>query len=66
MMILNILVFILKLFKNQVNNNVYPNSHWVGTCRMGEDSGSVVDPTLRVRGVHNLRIGGTAILLLIN
>jgi len=33
---------------------------------MGEDLGSVVDPTLRVRGVHNLRIGGTTILLLIN
>lgn len=30
--------------------------HPVGTCRMGEDSGAVVDSQLRVRGVDNLRV----------
>lgn len=30
--------------------------HLVGSCRMGSDVGSVVDPDLRVRGVEGLRI----------
>jgi choline dehydrogenase len=30
--------------------------HPVGTCRMGEDADSVVDPQCRVRGARNLRV----------
>jgi choline dehydrogenase len=30
--------------------------HCVGTCRMGSDQASVLDPQLRVRGVENLRV----------
>jgi len=30
--------------------------HPVGTCRMGSDEASVLDPELRVRGVDALRV----------
>ncbi|ROT97047.1 glucose-methanol-choline oxidoreductase [Altererythrobacter sp. FM1] len=36
--------------------------HAVGSCRMGKDEASVVDPQLRVRGVEGLRVIDTAIM----
>jgi choline dehydrogenase len=36
--------------------------HPIGTCRMGSDEASVVDPSLRVRGVRGLRIIDSSIM----
>lgn len=35
--------------------------HPSSTCRMGRDSFAVVDPTLRVHGIHNLRVAGASV-----
>ena len=36
--------------------------HAVGSCRMGKDEASVVDPALRVRGVEGLRVIDTSVM----
>ena len=40
----------------QVRDNGGTVFHCVGTCRMGSDKNSVVDPELKVRGVKGLRV----------
>jgi choline dehydrogenase-like flavoprotein len=36
--------------------------HVAGTCRMGSDAGSVLDPTLKVRGVSGVRVVDTSVM----
>lgn len=44
-----------------VRETVQTSWHMVGTCKMGVDDTSVVDPQLRVRGIANLRVVDTSI-----
>ncbi|TMR97789.1 GMC family oxidoreductase [Nonomuraea basaltis] len=45
-----------------VRRAVSTYQHQVGTCRMGLDSMSVVDPSLRVHGVSGLRVADASIM----
>lgn len=44
-----------------VRRSVSGQHHPMGTCRMGADDASVVDPRLRVRGVAGLRVADASI-----
>jgi choline dehydrogenase len=46
-------------FIRQYSETLY---HPVGTCRMGDDEGSVVDGELRVRGVAGLRVADASVM----
>lgn len=45
-----------------IRNNANSIYHAVGTCRMGTDPMSVVDPTLKVHGVEGLRVVDASIM----
>lgn len=52
----------LEALKGDIRATCVTHYHPVGTCRMGADAASVVDPALRVRGVDGLRIADASIM----
>ena len=52
---------VLEYIRSEANSVYHP----VGTCRMGNDEGAVVDSQLRVRGLQNLRVADSSIMPII-
>jgi choline dehydrogenase-like flavoprotein len=45
-----------------LHHSTTPYWHPAGTCRMGSDPDSVVDPELRVRGIQGLRVADASVM----
>jgi choline dehydrogenase len=45
-----------------LRRSVGPYFHAVGTCRLGTDTGAVVDLQLRVRGIDGLRVADASVM----
>lgn len=55
-------VHTLEDLKADIRETCVTHYHAAGTCRMGGDLASVVDPALRVRGVEGLRVADASIM----
>ena len=49
-------------FETNIRLNANSNLHPVGTCRMGPEGDTVVDPRLRVHGIARLRVADASIM----
>ncbi len=49
-------------FEENIRQNANSNLHPVGTCRMGPEGDTVVDPRLRVHGISRLRVADASIM----
>ncbi len=51
-----------KAIARYVTKNTLTTYHYAGTCRMGEDTDSVVDSQLRVRGLQGVRVADASVI----
>lgn len=51
-----------KAYSDFIRQTAFRGDHASGTCRMGSDAASVLDPSLRVRGVTGLRVADASIM----
>lgn len=51
--------------EREIRMGVSSYFHLAGSCRMGQDSGAVVDADLRVHGIDGLRVADTSVMPLI-